>query len=277
MNFFNYKYFHWLYFTKQKKLLFSIVLSVFFWLFLSIAQPFGISSEGINGFLMLSLWLIPMGIVWVVSIFFGDVLVDAITKKKNRINYKIDRYGWILKLFLIVHFIWLFRSYSCNWKCFDFLEYAELWFGCILMFLFIYIPFSIYAKLEYYKAAFTHTDTVLKKHEIELNTDGKQRITLDAKNVVYFKSDDNYIDAYTTKEEELISKTFRATMKSLEATLQSYPQFVRVHRSFIINLNYCVPFKPSSNKNQITLKYNGTEVSIPVSRKYKKNLLSVLS
>ena len=275
MKFINYKYFHWLYFAKKKRPFFSLILSLFFWLFLSIAQPFGINSEGINGFLTLTFWLLPIGLIWIISIYFGDYILNSFTNGKNEENHKLDSYGWLLKLFLIVHLIFLFRSYSCSWKCFDLLEYLQLWFACILMLLIVYVPYSIYAKLQYYKIAFTNAETKLNEFEIELKTDGKKHLIINTHNTIYFKSDDNYIDMYIADNNELIKNTFRSTMKSLEFILEKHPQFIRVHRSYIVNLNYFNSFYDRTNQ-QIVLKSCGQEIPIPVSRKYKAELLKIL-
>jgi len=234
-----------------------------------------VNSEGFLGFLTLTLWLLPVGVIWVVSIYLGDILVRIFTKGKNKDEYKLDRYGWIIKLFLIVHLILLFRGYSCNWNCFDLPEYFQLWMACILLFLLVYIPFSIYAKLQYYKAAFTNSETSLEEHEVELISDGKQNLVVNTQNLAYFKSDDNYIDVFIVNDSKLTTKTFRATMKSLEHILGQHPQFVRVHRSYIVNLNYYNSFKGGANP-QVALHFDNEEILIPVSRKYKPRLAQML-
>lgn len=271
------QYFHWLYFTKKKRLAFGLTLTLFFWLFLSLAQPFGINSEGLEGFLIMTTWILPMASIWLIIIYVTDYLVALLFKQRHSNNYKADFFLWLVKVFLVVHSIFIFRGIYCNWACLDLLEYGQLWFACILFFLLIYIPFTLYAKFLHVKETFTGSKDENGEEDTFLISDGKRPINIAVKDITHFKSDDNYIDVHHLKPEQTTGAiTFRCTMKELEAKVAGYPQFIRVHRSYIINMNFFDSYHSASGNSHVILVAHESETKIPVSRKYKEQLSHLL-
>ena len=78
-------------------------------------------------------------------------------------------------------------------------------------------------------------------------------------NLMYVKSDGNYIEFYLKNDKFLD----RNKMKVLEEKLPA--NFVRIHKSYIINKNY---IKTTSSKSVVL----ADNVEVPLSRHYKKNL-----
>ena len=76
---------------------------------------------------------------------------------------------------------------------------------------------------------------------------------------MYVKSDGNYIEFYLKNDKFLD----RNKMKVLEEKLPA--NFVRIHKSYIINKNY---IKTTSSKSVVL----ADNVEVPLSRHYKKNL-----
>ena len=64
-------------------------------------------------------------------------------------------------------------------------------------------------------------------------------------------------------------------MKSLEENLKNHPAFLRVHRSYIVNKNKIA--KSTGNVQGISLFFENTDETVPVSRKFipiiKKTLI----
>ena len=77
----------------------------------------------------------------------------------------------------------------------------------------------------------------------------------------YIKSDGNYLEFFTEKQKVLD----RNKLKNLEEILPS--NFVKIHRSYIINKNY---IKATTSTSVII----SLDVEIPLSRTFKKNLSS---
>ena len=65
----------------------------------------------------------------------------------------------------------------------------------------------------------------------------------------------------------------RSTMAKIEAKL-GFPDFIRVHRSYIVNLNYCEGLQKQKNDSSELILLNNKVV--PVSKKYRAELLASL-
>lgn len=108
------------------------------------------------------------------------------------------------------------------------------------------------------KQAEHEKEVVSKKVEqIALVLNNKNRIYLDQ--LKYIKSDGNYLE-FVTDDKTVVD---RNKLKDILNTLP--PNFVRVHRSYVINKN----FIDASNSTSLFLKPN---IEIPLSRTYKANL-----
>lgn len=101
--------------------------------------------------------------------------------------------------------------------------------------------------------------TVIKDHIVLKN---KSKITLE--NLVYIHSEGHYLELYTTTNKEFIRGKISEIIKELP------PNFMQIHRSYIINFNYI----KEVFSNFIVLK-NKTE--IPISRSKKTLLKEKLS
>jgi DNA-binding LytR/AlgR family response regulator len=66
----------------------------------------------------------------------------------------------------------------------------------------------------------------------------------------------------------------RTTFKSIEDQLMPYSQMMRCHRTYIINLDHVV--KLQRDYGRISLKMNGVEEMIPVSRQYLVSIRNAL-
>ncbi|WP_394748843.1 LytR/AlgR family response regulator transcription factor [Spongiimicrobium salis] len=95
----------------------------------------------------------------------------------------------------------------------------------------------------------------------------------EAASVVYIKSEDNYIQVFHKIDAEAIvpSELIRTPLKEVVSQL-SLP-FLRIHRSYVVNLNYVQ--KVSGNAQGMQL-YIDQDLSIPVSRTYIANLKTAL-
>jgi len=102
-----------------------------------------------------------------------------------------------------------------------------------------------------------------EKHEIYVKTDGRY-IRLAYDDILYFETIGDYIKAVSTHG----TYTFHDTMKSLDQKITN-PRFLKVHRSYIINMNKIVDIED----NTIVIE----KKVIPVSRAYKSVLMNSLN
>ena len=89
--------------------------------------------------------------------------------------------------------------------------------------------------------------------------DGFEEIILSLDDLLFIKSDGNYIDIYTNTRKISIRESLEKFYEKLDKN-----QFLRIHRSIIINQNKI------SKKTATSVFINTTE--LPISRNYKKNI-----
>jgi hypothetical protein len=106
----------------------------------------------------------------------------------------------------------------------------------------------------------------LKQTETFISENKTEKISLQLDDIIVIKSADNYIDIVFREGDGVKQKLIRSTLRNIEAQLMIYPDFVRCHRTCIVNI------KQASN---LFYSYKGYRLSIadyneeiPVSRQY---------
>jgi DNA-binding LytR/AlgR family response regulator len=103
---------------------------------------------------------------------------------------------------------------------------------------------------------------------------GKVAMSLTSKNIVYFKSEDNYILLYYKAENQLKKELIRTNLKKLEQELNQ-PNFIRIHRSYMINSQNLASAVKTSRGYQLKMDL-AAEVPLPVSGTYQKEFENLL-
>ncbi|MBN9296279.1 MAG: response regulator transcription factor [Filimonas sp.] len=98
---------------------------------------------------------------------------------------------------------------------------------------------------------------------------GKNKIELvSISNIVYLSAEGSYTVLHLqNKENMIISKH----LKSLEDILAPYPQFVRVHRSYIVNKRFVAAYNRADN-GYLEMQQG---ISIPIGSLYKQEIFSM--
>ncbi len=143
----------------------------------------------------------------------------------------------------------------------------------------IIIPFVILAHYSYTMRrrtrALNRPAALMPEAMILLESDYKHgNLELDARDLLFIKSADNYIDVCYLEGSSIRHSLLRSTLSATEKVIDS-PQVVRCHRSYMINL-----FHINSSKrylDELKLQLNGKEYLIPVSRRYRERVRSVLA
>jgi two-component system LytT family response regulator len=121
-------------------------------------------------------------------------------------------------------------------------------------------------------------DTLINKHRnfqaplsrilIRLGTDV---FILPVKDIIYFEAQDDYVKVYTHEQGKSFLKYER--MSHLEKMLD--PQyFCRIHRSYIININFLRKIEPYSKDSRLAILENGKK--LPISRAGYNRLMELL-
>lgn len=105
------------------------------------------------------------------------------------------------------------------------------------------------------------------KREITFASDNKsEQLKIDVTNLQLVKSANNYIEVFWQKEGETHKKLIRNTLTNVENQLKAFPDFIRCHRTALVNKNFIEKKITGSNGLQIRIK--GIDEQIPVSRQY---------
>ncbi len=97
----------------------------------------------------------------------------------------------------------------------------------------------------------------------------KKIIFINVNDILWIESDADYIHIHTAKEKHVT----RETMKGIEPQLDP-SKFVRIHRSFIVNIDHILELQPLHHGDYVAQLKNGQRLS--VSRKYKAKLSVLL-
>lgn len=259
------KYFHWLYYSRNKGTLFIIGSGLFVWLFLAVTQPFGIFNSNIPEVLLFFM-LLPIGIFWIVNLVAVDFISIRLLKSSPETNLEADFNLWMIKLISFIHLVFIIRGLLCDWQCVNVFEYSQLWLAVVILFAFCYFPFALYARSIFFQDIVI--DGVQDESEITIPGGGNEKLRFKINEVAYFQADDNYIDVFLVDQKSSLRKVpIRSTLKMLEEQLSGYSQFMRIHRSYMVNIGFFTAF--SKGNNMLSIRYGDSLVELPVSRKHK--------
>ena len=97
---------------------------------------------------------------------------------------------------------------------------------------------------------------------------GKAVVHMPVRNILYFKSEDNYIFLYYKGDNELKKELIRTNLKKLEQDL-SLQNFIRIHRSYMINIENLVAVSRTSQVYRVKME-DGSDQILSVSAKYQQ-------
>ena len=103
---------------------------------------------------------------------------------------------------------------------------------------------------------------------------GTDNLSLLIAEVILVQSADNYVEISYMEGNNVRKKLIRNTLKNIEIQLKQYPNFIRCHRTCIVNLHFVE--KLHHEYGQHWLKIRGSDEKIPVSRQYLLKLKEVL-
>jgi DNA-binding LytR/AlgR family response regulator len=100
------------------------------------------------------------------------------------------------------------------------------------------------------------------------NENGKLLLEVPIKSIICYEANDNYVITYYLNEEGQLKKSMeRISLKKIEEILHSEGvEFARVHKSYLINVDYLSDIKGRSQAYRIQLRF--FEELIPVSRAF---------
>ncbi len=112
------------------------------------------------------------------------------------------------------------------------------------------------------------SDTEEKGKPVEVfSSDNKSEIIkLNIDDLILVKSADNYVEILYKDDEKIQQKLIRNTLRNIETQLKKYSEFIRTHRTCIVNKKFVLDF--THGYAGYKLKLSGYPEEIPVSRQY---------
>ena len=104
---------------------------------------------------------------------------------------------------------------------------------------------------------------------LALTLEGK-KISINREDLIYLKAEGNYLAFRLKSNSNGVSQLYRGKMKDAEVQLRSYPEFIRCHRSYLVNLRFIS--KLNGNSKGLIISLNHIDHNIPVSRTMIDNL-----
>ncbi len=100
-------------------------------------------------------------------------------------------------------------------------------------------------------------------------------INLCLSNLLFIKSDGNYLEVYTHKDQKTSQKLYRASLQETLMHLEPYPYIIQSHRSYLVNTQNII--RTEGNARNYQLFFKDTELFVPVSRNRFKEFNELLN
>ena len=235
-------------------LLIGIFICFWFFIFAYFIKPFD------DGTISSTQWLIiSIGFSIIAFICYGIIAVI----QKN-IYQKVLKWNIIFEIMILLlfHFLFLvitflyYKSPILNGG-FGFIEFLKV---IILKSALISTPIIVLARIYSVKLIPIQDENIVFKGENKLDF-----LKIKKNDLVCISNSQNYVEIFYTEENQIKTKLIRSTLKKVQ---KDFDFLVQIHRSHLINPTH---FKAWKNADTILL----TQIELPVSKNYKKQLLSL--
>ena len=262
--------------TTTQKWQFVLYASLISFIFIHVFEPFDIYSVSsvsfIETFIEFTLAIIVAGLV----LMFTQFLVRKWLNIEKFTNGKFIL--WFLLDIVLISWCWEIldelTTIEKELRLNGFLEYT------ITAFFLMMIPyFGAAFVLDYQQNKKSHQELLEKsisnsfpvptlvhfKDEKEV-----ERISLQAENILYLQSNDNYVAIFYIENEKVEQYLLRNSIKKLESLLAPF-SIIRCHRSFMVNTSNIISKKKKGNSFIVKIKQI-EEVDIPISKAYSSEI-----
>jgi hypothetical protein len=265
------------------KFIFSIGMPLFIMFFLWTFGPFGIALfQDIVKLKLLSSINIAGAIIIIIHVY----LLQNIVIKNHTIGTTVIWITWMTFLIGLSNFIIymaFFNNFHLIWKGLPNMLYQTFLIG-MLPILFIIILYNTYylknkiRVINQINSNLTkYQSTIPDKSDLTLTSVNlREVVTLDSDSLLYIASADNYVELYWLENGQTKKILLRKTLTEIEKEIKKkFHHIERCHNSYIVNINQIKTISGNSGGYKIIL--NNIDFTIPISRKYKGNFLTLLS
>jgi hypothetical protein len=209
-------------------------------------------------------------IIWMPWVLFFHII--KLSLKKINTDNQLLKYlilGAFYLVILLIHWLW-FASYSSYFSPFlgapnenygAFRYFFIFWILIDLVFL-----MTIWVYLKFYN----NKSTILSPMESTILVKrGNKKVFLNKDNIYWISADGYYINIHSNQGKFLLRRTLKDIFESLPRS-----NFIKIHRSAIININYLQELHQAPNKRLTVQMKDGN--SHAVSKTFAKNIKDIL-
>lgn len=267
----------------QAKYLISFSFGLFIYLFLIIFQPFGIDKIIANK----AYYLLGFGMITTLVMLFSYIALPLLFKK----IFDLDRWvigkeiGFVLFIIAQITLLNYFYNSGIGYGLSEqhALHYFVLFTVSVGFFPVLGLVFltELLLNKSHKKIASEISSRISKERsDVTASFSSKIRIVSEAKsdafeideiNLIIIKSEDNYCKLFYQQNDEIKTQLLRITLKNIEKQLETFPAFVRSHRSFIVNKNHISEI--TGNARAYYIHFDNSEEIVPISRNFPKEQL----
>jgi DNA-binding LytR/AlgR family response regulator len=249
-----------------------IFCGVFGCLFLNIFKPFNISQWFAGVETPLFFILTFFSAAGMAALALTQFAIRSLFRIK--LTTRISFFFWLLlEFFLISVAVHSVNHVITQHPILDFVEYLQTLKYTLLV---LVLPYFLAILLLYVQQQLLVVKELTLKINKTTNSEtvtindenGKVILSLASRNVLYFKSEDNYILLYYKIENQTKKELIRTNLKKLEQEI-NLPHFIRIHRSYMINSQNLVAATKTPRGYQVKMDL-ASEI-LPVSATYQQD------
>src|SRR5690625_2682368 len=259
--------------SRSEKVLLTIGISVFVFLFLLAFAPFNLSQYGFGPRLYICF---GYGLTSAAAMLLNFYLLMPSLRLFDESKWTVGRQllwtGWILftiSLFNIIYSAGIgLLSFSFYHLLVSALQVAAVGIFPIagLVFLDYLRLFTKHArKAEQLALQLSRRDEQSTSKLLLVSENNNEKLQLTPEELLYITNADNYVAVYYRTNDSVKQTLLRATLKKIDRQLD-HPQVLRCHRSYIVNLTQLVNITGNASGYLLTLR--GSDSEIPVSKTY---------
>ncbi|MHC1733192.1 MAG: LytTR family DNA-binding domain-containing protein [Bacteroidales bacterium] len=263
----------------------SLALSLGVFLFILFFQPFPVDNFDLNNSLVYIAGFGGIIFISVVSVrvFLPESLMRNDNQYDKRRVFPSYLKGFLILLISVIAFEFYLR-YVGSVKI-NFIISIKVFLICLALTVIISLYDRIRELREHNYSLIVEKKLILKqvqKYEedylnksVEFNSENlNENFSLLIAEVAFIKSADNYVEIVYKEGEMFKRKLLRNTLKNIEQQIKQYSNFIRCHRTCIVNLHFIEAVEKSSENHWVVIK--GNNEKLPVSRQYLLRLKEAL-
>ena len=260
----------------NEKLILFVSISFGIFLFVLFFQPFPPSRFDFNNNL---LFITGLGVIVFLSMFLVRIIFPWLKKNNSPNNHNTALPSYMSGFIILAISSVAFPFYLHYVGSVSISFYVV--FKAVLICLAPPIILALYDKLKEFKqqneSLVTEKKTIqkkLEKYEEDIlnksidfiSENNAENLSLLIAEVVFIKSADNYVEIVYMEGDHFKKKLIRNTLKNIELQIKQYSNFIRCHRTCIVNTHYIERLNSIYNNHSLIIR--GYDESLPVSRQY---------